>query len=88
MIWVEANPNIFDDLQINISEFKHQIAFNATLHSTTGKKTDFYLSTNDGASSSIYDFSEDYKNKKIHFENKSKKYLYGKKNKFDNKYFG
>ena len=70
VIWVEANPNIFDELQINISEFKYQIAFNYTLHSTLGKKIDFYLSSNDGASSSIYDFSEDYKNKKIHFENK------------------
>ena len=64
MIWVEANPNIFDDLQINISEFKHQIAFNAT-STLQQEKTDFYLSTNDGASSSIYDFSEDYKNKKF-----------------------
>lgn len=70
VVWVEANPKIFYDLHINISEFKYQKAFNYLLHSSVGKKINFYLSTNDGASSSIYEFSKDFREKKIHFENK------------------
>lgn len=70
VIWVEANPKIFYDLKVNISEFKYQKAFNYLLHSSKGKKINFYLSSNDGASSSIYEFSKDFKEKKIHFENK------------------
>ena len=70
VLWVEANSDIFQDLLINISEFKYQTAYQAVLHSSYGKKINFYLSSNDAASSSIYDFSKQYKEKKIHFENK------------------
>lgn len=79
VIWVEANPKIFYDLQINISEFKYQKAFNYLLHSSVGKKINFYLSTNDGASSSIYEFSKDFREKKIHFENKLRNILMNNK---------
>ncbi len=79
VIWVEANPKIFYDLQVNISEFKYQKAFNYLLHSSIGKKINFYLSSNDGASSSIYEFSKDFKEKKIHFENKVRNIYMNKK---------
>lgn len=79
VIWVEANPKIFYDLQVNISEFKYQKVFNYLLHSSIGKKINFYLSSNDGASSSIYEFSKDFKEKKIHFENKVRNIVMNKK---------
>ena len=70
VIWIEANPKIFEDLSINISEFKFQKAYNSLLCSSVKQNVDFYISTNDGASSSIYDFSKKFKKKEIHFENK------------------
>ena len=79
VIWVEANPKIFEDLNINIFEFKYQKAYKEILHSSIGKKINFNLSSNDGASSSIYDFSSDYKTKKIHFENKLRDIYMGQK---------
>lgn len=79
VIWVEANPKIFDDLKINISEFKHQKAFNYILHSSPGNNINFYLSSNDGASSSIYDFSKEYKENRIHFNNKVRNIFMKKK---------
>ena len=53
-------------------EFKYQKAYKALLHSKKEDNIDFFLSSNDNASSSIYDFSKDFKNNKLFFKTKNK----------------
>jgi FkbM family methyltransferase len=69
VVWIEANPYIFDELQLNLNEFKYQIAYNNLLYSKSNIEKDFFLSSNDGASSSINDFSEEFLEGKIEFNN-------------------
>ena len=69
VIWIEANPIIFRELKSNLKEFKYQQCYQALLHSTKGKWLDFFLSSNDQASSSIYDFSKTFKNNDLFFQN-------------------
>jgi FkbM family methyltransferase len=69
VIWIEANPAIFRELKDNLKEFKYQKCYQALLHSTKGKWLDFFLSSNDQASSSIYDFSKTFKNNHLFFQN-------------------
>ena len=68
VIWIEANPKIFNELKKNLMEFKYQKAYKALLHSKKEDNIDFFLSSNDNASSSIYDFSKDFKDKKLFFQ--------------------
>jgi FkbM family methyltransferase len=56
VIWIEANPKIFIDLKINIKQFKFQKAICALLTNKDNERKNFYISNNDGASSSIYEF--------------------------------
>lgn len=72
VIWIEANPKIFNELKKNLMEFKYQKAYKALLHSKKEDNIDFFLSSNDNASSSIYDFSKDFKNNKLFFQNKKR----------------
>ena len=65
VIWIEANPKIFNELKKNLVEFKYQESYKALLHSKSGELKDFFLSSNDHASSSIYDFSQDFKDNKL-----------------------
>ena len=58
VIWIEANPEIFKALKENLIKFKFQEAFCELLLDTKDKYYDFFLSNNDGASSSIYQFGE------------------------------
>jgi FkbM family methyltransferase len=58
-IWIEADPKIFLDLEINISQFVNQKAFNALLYDKDYEKINFYKSNNDGASSSIFKLGKD-----------------------------
>ena len=58
VIWVEANPKIFLDLQINIKKYLFQDAFCCLLSNTDNSKIEFNISNNDGASSSIFKFGE------------------------------
>ena len=69
VVWIEANPIIFKDLEQSLIEFKYQNCYQGLLHSSKGQVVDFFLSSNDQASSSIYDFSKDFKNKKLFFQN-------------------
>lgn len=69
VVWIEANPIIFRELKSNLKEFKYQQCYQALLHSTKGKWLDFFLSSNDQASSSIYDFSKTFKNNDLFFQN-------------------
>ena len=58
VIWVEANPIIFNALEENLYTLKKQKAFCALLGDSDDKIVDFNLSSNDGASSSIFEFGE------------------------------
>ena len=58
VIWVEANPIIFNDLQDQIHKYKHQKVYKELLTDKTNQKLDFYLSNNDYASSSIFKFGK------------------------------
>ena len=53
-IWIEADPKIFLDLQINISEYINQKAYNFLLYNKDDELLNFNISSNDSASSSIF----------------------------------
>jgi len=58
VIWVEANPIIFNDLQDQIYKYKYQQVYKELLTDKTNQQLDFYLSNNDYASSSIFKFGK------------------------------
>ena len=55
-LWIEANPKIFIELENNVSTYVNQKAYNILLHETDDEEFLFNISSNDGASSSIYNF--------------------------------
>jgi len=69
VIWIEANPYIFKELKLNLKEFRYQKAYNLLLLASSNEKKDFYLSSNDHASSSIHKFSNEFLDGKIEFQN-------------------
>ena len=56
VIWIEAHPEYFKTLNITIGKYPNQIAVNALLGESS-KKTQFFIASNEGASSSIFDLS-------------------------------
>ena len=58
-IWVEANPNILDDLIDNVGLYTNQIVIHALLSDKDKEIVEFNLSSNDGASSSLFKFGKD-----------------------------
>lgn len=54
VIWVEAVPLYFQKLTQNIEQFHNQVAFNALLGSQCSNSRDFYITSNNGESSSVY----------------------------------
>ena len=42
VIWIEANPRIFNELKKNLIEFKYQKGYEALLHSKKGHIVDFF----------------------------------------------
>lgn len=54
--WVEALPTVFPILLYNIQNYEGHRAINACIHETEGLELDFNVSSNDGQSSSIYEF--------------------------------
>jgi len=61
VLWIEANPLIFEDLNDNIKIFYKQNTLNLLLGDTNKKNIDFYLSNKDFSCSSIFDLSNDVK---------------------------
>ena len=55
LVWVEANLIIFQDLSDNLIKYKFQKAYKALISNIDDQKIDFYLSSNDYASSSIFE---------------------------------
>lgn len=64
VLWIEANPNIFSDLNNHIKYYFKQVAINALL-GDENKKKDFFVSNRDASCSSIFDLSDEVKNKKL-----------------------
>jgi len=64
VLWIEANPNIFSDLNNHIKYYFKQVAINALLGDENKKKI-FFVSNRDASCSSIFDLSNDVKNKKL-----------------------
>ena len=58
VVWVEANPKIYDDLKMNIYPYPNQKAYNYLITDLDDQIRDFNISNNDGASSSILSFGE------------------------------
>lgn len=65
VLWIEADPNIFEELKTNIQKHYNQRAICALLGDKTKTKVPFYISNNDGACSSIYKFSDGVIKKKL-----------------------
>src|SRR2546428_143455 len=53
VIWVEADPLLFDRLQENIATFDEQSAHQCLASDIDGQEVDFHIASNDGGSSSI-----------------------------------
>ncbi len=64
VLWVEANPKIFDDLKNHVKYYYKQRAINSLL-GDINKKTEFYISNRDASCSSIFDLSEEVKSGKL-----------------------
>lgn len=60
VIWVEAIPSVYQELQENISKFENQSAYCALLGDIDGKEVNFNIASNQGESSSIFDLSSDH----------------------------
>lgn len=58
VVWVEPIPEIFAELEENISGFCNQRAFQALVTDVDGKEYQFHISSNKGASSSILELKE------------------------------
>src|SRR6187402_1175926 len=58
VVWVEAIPGVFRQLETNIQGYPGQRAVQAVLTDKDGEPVTFHLASNAGASSSIFEFSE------------------------------
>ena len=61
VIWVEALPKIYKELEDNLTFLKTKKAFQAVLTNEDFREINFYVSNYDGACSSIYKFTENIK---------------------------
>ncbi len=57
-IWIEANPQIIPELIDNVSRFPYQKIIHALLSNQDDENIEFKISSNDSASSSIFDFGK------------------------------
>ena len=57
-IWIEANPKIIPDLVDHVYQFPHQKVISALLSDRDNQNIEFKISSNDSASSSIYEFGK------------------------------
>ena len=55
-IWIEANPEVILDLKENVTQFINQKVIQALLSNKDDEMVNFKISSNDGASSSIFSF--------------------------------
>lgn len=55
-VWIEALPDIFKQLQINIKSYHNAIAINECISEVDGKEVLFNVANNEGQSSSLLEF--------------------------------
>lgn len=65
VLWIEAIPEIFVELNDHVSRFYNQRAVCALLGDKNKDNHNFFIANNDSASSSLFDFSEGVKKKKL-----------------------
>lgn len=58
VVWIEAIPDVFDELQRHIAPFRKQRAVNALITDRDGEQHVLHISSNDGHSSSIFQFGQ------------------------------
>lgn len=64
VIWIEASPEIFENLKDNLLFFKNQKPIQALLSDKDDELIKFNISNYDGACSSIFDFTDEIKKSK------------------------
>ena len=72
VLWIEANPEIFKDLDNYVKLFYKQKALNFLLGDKKKENLDFFLSNKDTSCSSIFDLSKDVKQGKLWSEHNVK----------------
>ncbi len=55
-VWIEALPDIYKQLQINIKPYRNAIAINQCVSDEDGKEVQFNVANNEGQSSSFLEF--------------------------------
>ena len=55
VLWIEPIPETFNQLLINIKDFPNQTALNQLITDKDNKLYDFYITNNDGLSSSLFE---------------------------------
>ena len=70
VIWIEAIPSVYEELRENISGFQNQEALCALLGDENNVTIDFNLSSNSLASSSIFNFGNDFGFKNLQMQSK------------------
>jgi 2-O-methyltransferase len=58
VVWVEPIPDVFKELQANLTGFPDQTAYNCLIAGQDGKKYQFHISDNEGSSSSILEANQ------------------------------
>ena len=58
VLWIEALPSVYAILNGNLAGYPRQRAIQALLTNEAGQRHTFHVSSNSGASSSIYDFAQ------------------------------
>jgi FkbM family methyltransferase len=57
VLWIEADPEVFQRLRENTTKSPRQRAINALVSDVDGAEVDFYIANNEGLSSSMFAFS-------------------------------
>jgi len=65
VLWIEAIPEFFLELNDSVNRFYNQKAICALLGDKNKEKQDFFIANNDAATSSLFDFSKDVKKKNL-----------------------
>lgn len=58
VIWIEPIPNVYQQLEKNLKNYKNQIPLKALITNEEDKEYEFYIANNNGASSSIYNLKD------------------------------
>ena len=69
---------IFEELKINLHFYQNQHAYNYLILDKEENDKNFYISNNDGASSSVFQFGKDHQKTEL-FNNRSFKFIKTKK---------